>query len=143
MKIIPIYNKVISVLPSKWHYPIKICNSTNHILRAVIERDKLNIRVEDLLGYYEQLRDNNLDCEFENLYPSSDKTKRSKTHIIGLAGIPILINRYPLEKENVCYIACCLLHEIGHNIKLPEKYTTEKYADKFALKWMKEVCKIL
>lgn len=134
------YNKILPILPKKYHYPIKICNNTTDIFRELQKRDSLEKTIPELIKEYSLVEYTYKAYDkIEKLYPPSANKKRKKLAIYGLAGIPILLNKYTLEDENFYFICSCILHEIGHNTKLPICYSTEEEADIFALRWMKKI----
>ena len=134
MKIRKLCDEIYRCMPSKYHYPIKICRSENDIYREILKEDK-DGTIEDIRAYYTDYFDKRKGIYSKEAEKYRGFEGRGKYVILAVSGNPILLNRYRLSKENIMYVALTVLHEIGHNTG----YASENYADKFAVEWLEKI----
>jgi len=142
MKIKKLYDDILIILPKEYHYKIKLCSSYPEMMQILVKKDKIRKNYKKVAKEFVQEistdknynRESKYSKEICQRYPRR-RLKKHVRPILGFAGNPILLNRGVLDKESKYFVACVILHEIGHNAG----YESEGGADKFALEWMDKV----
>ena len=137
-----VIDKIYTFLPKKYHKDIQMCSSYTGMLKVLI-KDGWAKTLQEAKDYFKE--DYEISTEIEQEFNNLAHSNNQSGCTLGLTyehsrhkNRPILLNKV-LSKESERRIALTILHEIGHISLKGDVYHSEKYADKFAVKWVKRL----